>query len=214
MAYNNSGYYPYQDPRFYPQYPQQQYRPPNQSPQFPSPHGIEVQIPRASQYDGATSPPPVQAYPNFQYQQPGYAQRQHQQQHGNYQQPHKQPNVPPKPPSAKPSKTNVKESSKQTPSKPAEKPAAKPAVKPQVEPREIDYALLLVDLAEDYLSAAYGQGSADPLMKDVDYARFCKLIATGLGCLEVVLKVCNTPSALRNLDTDLFSNGRLLCRRL
>ena len=191
MAYNNNGYYPYQDPRFYPQYPQQQYNPPNQSPQFPSPQRIEVQIPRASQYDGAVSPPPVQTYPNVQYQQQGYAQRQYQQQQGNYQHQYRQPKAPSTPSSARPTKKHVKELPQQPPSKPAEKPA----VKPQPEPREIDYALLLLDLAEDYLSTAYGKGSADSLLKDVDYARFCKLIATGLGCLEVVLKVCNAPTA-------------------
>ena len=54
---------------------------------------------------------------------------------------------------------------------------------------EIDYALLLIDLSEEYFDAAYGKPAQDqPAKKEADLNVFYKLIATGLGCLEVVLK--------------------------
>ena len=55
----------------------------------------------------------------------------------------------------------------------------------------IDYSLLLIDLAEDYFKAAYDRGSAGQIgVLDHDHKTFCRLIATGLGCLEVALRVC------------------------
>ena len=49
---------------------------------------------------------------------------------------------------------------------------------------DIDYSLLLVNLAEDYFTAAY-QSS----VRSDDHGAFCKMIATGLGCLEIALRV-------------------------
>ena len=63
---------------------------------------------------------------------------------------------------------------------------------PPIEPEslDIDYSLLLIDLAEEYFDIAYGRDPKTGLFRrhaDRDY--FCELIATGLGCLEVVLRV-------------------------
>lgn len=57
-----------------------------------------------------------------------------------------------------------------------------------VEP-PLDYQLLLLSLAEEYFAAAYGHGSiANIIQRDSDIQEYYKLIATGLGCLEAVLK--------------------------
>ena len=54
----------------------------------------------------------------------------------------------------------------------------------------LDYQLLLLSLAEDYFAAAHGQGSMIALARrEVEMEKYYKLIATGLGCLEAVLKV-------------------------
>ncbi|KAI9813789.1 MAG: hypothetical protein M1827_003579 [Pycnora praestabilis] len=54
----------------------------------------------------------------------------------------------------------------------------------------LDYQLLMLSLAEDYFDAAHSQGSMVALAKrEMDMHRYYKLIATGLGCLESVLKV-------------------------
>lgn len=54
----------------------------------------------------------------------------------------------------------------------------------------VDYQLLLLSLAEDYFAAAHGQGSMVALARrEVEMEKYYKLIATGLGCLETVLKV-------------------------
>ena len=54
----------------------------------------------------------------------------------------------------------------------------------------IDYQLLLLSLAEDYFSAAHGGGAIIALWKrQSDIQAYHKLIATGLGCLEIALKV-------------------------
>ena len=54
----------------------------------------------------------------------------------------------------------------------------------------LDYQLLLLCLAEDYLVAAHSEGSMVALLRhERDIQRYYKLIATGLGCLEAVLKV-------------------------
>ena len=66
---------------------------------------------------------------------------------------------------------------------------AKLAEEPSRVVTEIDYALLLIDLSEEYFDAAYGKPTQDqPAKKEADMNVFYKLIATGLGCLEVVLK--------------------------
>ncbi len=57
-------------------------------------------------------------------------------------------------------------------------------------PPPVDYQLLLLSLAEDYFTAAYGEGSLVALSRrHSDTQAYYKLIATGLGCLEAVLKV-------------------------
>ena len=54
----------------------------------------------------------------------------------------------------------------------------------------IDHQHLLLSLAEDYFAAAHGEGSmAAMLQRDKHADHYYKLIATGLGCLEAVLKV-------------------------
>lgn len=57
-------------------------------------------------------------------------------------------------------------------------------------PPPVDYQLLLLSLAEDYFTAAHGEGSLVALRRrHSDTQAYYKLIATGLGCLEAVLKV-------------------------
>ncbi len=54
----------------------------------------------------------------------------------------------------------------------------------------LDYQLLLISLAEDYFAAAHSEGSMVALLRrEMEFQRYYKLIATGLGCLEAVLKV-------------------------
>jgi hypothetical protein len=58
----------------------------------------------------------------------------------------------------------------------------------------IDYQLLLLSLAEDYFEAAHGGGALVALvMRNELLNRYHRLIATGLGCLEAVLKVHPMP---------------------
>ncbi|EON61650.1 hypothetical protein W97_00866 [Coniosporium apollinis CBS 100218] len=53
----------------------------------------------------------------------------------------------------------------------------------------VDYHLLLLSLAEDYIAAAHGMGSLVALhCRNADMEAYYKLIATGLGCMESVLK--------------------------
>ena len=53
----------------------------------------------------------------------------------------------------------------------------------------LDYQLLLLSLAEEYFAAAYGYGSmADIAHRESDMQSYYKMMATGLGCLEAVLK--------------------------
>lgn len=53
----------------------------------------------------------------------------------------------------------------------------------------IDYQLLLLSLSDEYLAAAYGHGAmADITRREVEMEDYHKLIATGLGCLEALLK--------------------------
>jgi hypothetical protein len=57
-------------------------------------------------------------------------------------------------------------------------------------PPPVDYQLLLLSLAEDYFTAAHGESSFVALnRRHSDTQAYYKLIATGLGCLEAVLKV-------------------------
>ncbi|KAL8734508.1 MAG: hypothetical protein Q9166_001408 [cf. Caloplaca sp. 2 TL-2023] len=70
-------------------------------------------------------------------------------------------------------------------------PSVKPAT-PIPGPSQLpplDYQLLLLSLAEDYIAAAHRQGSLRALVdREIDMRQYYKLVATGLGCLEVVLK--------------------------
>jgi Cohesin loading factor len=52
---------------------------------------------------------------------------------------------------------------------------------------ELDYTLLIIDLAERYFETAYGNGTkSSPGFRQMPDT-FCRLIATGLACLDVVL---------------------------
>ncbi len=53
----------------------------------------------------------------------------------------------------------------------------------------LDYQLLLLSLAEEYFAAAYGFGSmVDIARRESKMQSYYKMMATGLGCLEAVLK--------------------------
>ena len=53
----------------------------------------------------------------------------------------------------------------------------------------LDYQLLLLSLAEEYFAAAYGYGSmVDIARRETEMRSYHKMMATGLGCLEAVLK--------------------------
>ena len=53
----------------------------------------------------------------------------------------------------------------------------------------LDYQLLLLSLAEEYFAAAYGYGSmANIARRETEMESYYKMMATGLGCLEAVLK--------------------------
>ena len=60
---------------------------------------------------------------------------------------------------------------------------------PLYQPPPLDYQLLLLSLAEEYFAAAYGYGSlADIVHRESNMQSYYKTMATGLGCLEAVLK--------------------------
>ena len=62
-------------------------------------------------------------------------------------------------------------------------------VQPTPASPSLDYQLLLLSLAEEYFAAAYGLGSmADIVRRETKMQEYYKLIATGLGCLEAVLR--------------------------
>lgn len=71
----------------------------------------------------------------------------------------------------------------------ASTPRAKP---PPTQPEvQINYQALLLSLAEEYINAAHSMGSlVASLRRPADADQYYKLLATGLGCMEVVLKVC------------------------
>lgn len=55
----------------------------------------------------------------------------------------------------------------------------------------VDYQVLLLALADEYLNAAHRHGTKMALAtSQADIDEYYKLVATGLGCLEAVLKVC------------------------
>jgi hypothetical protein len=54
----------------------------------------------------------------------------------------------------------------------------------------LDYQNLLLCLAEEYFAAAHGIETLDAIFRrEMEMQAYYKLIATGLGCLEAVLKV-------------------------
>lgn len=56
----------------------------------------------------------------------------------------------------------------------------------------VDYQLLLISLADEYFLVAHGRETLDAIARgETDLQFYYKLIATGLGCLEVLLNVGN-----------------------
>ncbi|KAL8830234.1 MAG: hypothetical protein Q9191_001548 [Dirinaria sp. TL-2023a] len=102
--------------------------------------------------------------------------------------PRSQPDVQPK---VSQSVQVVIPSPKNTPRHQSIKTAARPVEPVRTNPTQlsVEHQLLLVSLAEDYFAAAYAGGSKVAWMKRrSDAQTYHKLIATGLGCLEAVLK--------------------------
>lgn len=89
-------------------------------------------------------------------------------------------------------------SSPEVPQKmPAKAPAKKqlqrlqsqPSVEKESKP-PIDYQVLLLALADEYFNAAHSKGTMVALQRrEMEMEEYYKLVATGLGCLEAVLKV-------------------------
>ncbi|GIC88546.1 uncharacterized protein Aud_004941 [Aspergillus udagawae] len=74
-------------------------------------------------------------------------------------------------------------SKKQVQRQSAQQPVQKPTKPP------IDYQVLLLSLADEYLKAAYGHGTmVASSRREMEIEEYYKLVATGLGCLEAVLK--------------------------
>jgi hypothetical protein len=58
----------------------------------------------------------------------------------------------------------------------------------------VDYQVLLLSLADEYLNAAHRHGTKTALVtSQADVEEYYKLVSTGLGCLEAVLKVGHIP---------------------
>ncbi|RAH80240.1 hypothetical protein BO86DRAFT_449185 [Aspergillus japonicus CBS 114.51] len=71
---------------------------------------------------------------------------------------------------------------KQTPQQPMKSSTQKSAKTP-------DHQLLLLAMADEYLDAAHSHGTMVALLRrEIDMEEYYKLVATGLGCLEAVLK--------------------------
>jgi len=92
-------------------------------------------------------------------------------------------------------------SSPATTSTPHVKP---PPTQPEI---QINYQGLLLSLAEEYINAARSMGSLVALLRrPTDADQYYKLLATGLGCMEVVLKVCSSFGSRLMSDCLLFSS--------
>lgn len=75
-------------------------------------------------------------------------------------------------------------SKKQTQKQPSQQLAQNPANP------GIDYQVLLLAMADEYLNAAHSHGTTIALLRrDMELEEYYRLVATGLGCLEAVLKV-------------------------
>ncbi|KAL4776155.1 cohesin loading factor-domain-containing protein [Aspergillus nidulans var. acristatus] len=85
-------------------------------------------------------------------------------------------------PAPSPEKMQRPPSKKQTQKQPTQQPAPKPA-KPG-----IDYQVLLLAMADEYLNTAHSHGTNVALLRDMELEEYYRLVATGLGCLEAVLK--------------------------
>ena len=73
-----------------------------------------------------------------------------------------------------------KQAQRQTGQKPTQKSTGSP----------IDYQVLLLAMADEYLNAAHSHGTLVALLRrEMEMDEYYKLVATGLGCLEAVLKV-------------------------
>ncbi|KAL4898531.1 cohesin loading factor-domain-containing protein [Aspergillus ambiguus] len=80
-------------------------------------------------------------------------------------------------------KMQRKPSKEQTQRNPSQKSPQKTAKAP------IDYQVLLLAMADEYLNAAHSQGTMIALVRrEMEVEEYYKLVATGLGCLEAVLK--------------------------
>jgi hypothetical protein len=94
---------------------------------------------------------------------------------------------------------------------PSQQTAEKPT-KPTKPP--VDYQVLLLSLADEYLNAAHNFGTKAALAtREADVEEYYKLVATGLGCLEAVLKVRRRSSRGRLWLTDISQNWRLQPRK-
>ena len=134
---------------------------------YPS-QGIAVQIPRVSQYHNSSQPVPQHVYSDTR------PQAQATQNHPQIQ-------------------AATRGSTGNRPNVPDAKPQSKPAEASREEP-EIDYAHLLISLAENYFDAAFGRHDEPQPSEETSSNDIYKLIATGLACLEAVLKVCTSTS--------------------
>jgi hypothetical protein len=66
----------------------------------------------------------------------------------------------------------------------------------------VDYQVLLLSLADEYLNAAHARGTITSMAtRQTDVEDYYKLVATGLGCLEAVLKVAH-PSRILSIFTN------------
>ncbi|KAI9677651.1 MAG: hypothetical protein M1817_006606 [Caeruleum heppii] len=121
-------------------------------------------------------------------------------------------------------------------------PVAPPPLTPVVAPSvplshsydapAVDHHVLLLSLAEEYLAAAHAQGSTVALTRSgTESDRYHSLVATGLGCLEAVLKTYRLPprteaavrlryASVLNEETDntmeaetALSKGITICER-
>lgn len=91
------------------------------------------------------------------------------------------------------------EMQRQTPKKQLQRQTKQPSAGKLSKP-SIDYQVLLLSLADEYLNAAHNHGTMVALeRREMDVEEYYKLVATGLGCLEAVLKV------------DCFRRACLMC---
>ncbi|KAJ5205516.1 Tetratricopeptide-like helical [Penicillium cf. griseofulvum] len=77
---------------------------------------------------------------------------------------------------------------KRQPTQPNAEKHGKPTPAKSMKP-PVDYQVLLLSLADEYLNAAHARGTSTSLAaREADVEEYYKLVATGLGCLEAVLK--------------------------